>query len=140
MKIQETEILLREMFAIDGRILDADRIKAWHNVIGSMPLEIAQRALRLARQDERIGYIEPKHIIGKAKESADSLDREERVRQAQEAKPVAKGFPQPTCIHGELLLSCGPCCHQMHLEHQRHEAKELNSELCLKYAKENIYA
>ena len=140
MKIQETEILLREMFAIDGRILDADRIKAWHNVIGNMPLEIAQRALRLARQDERIGYVEPKHIIGKAKESADALDRQERVKYAQSEKPVSKGFPQPACIHGELLLSCNPCCHQMHLEHERHEAKELNSELCLKYAKENIYA
>jgi hypothetical protein len=140
MKIQETEILLREMFAIDGRILDADRIKAWHNVIGNMPLEIAQRALRLARQDERIGYVEPKHIIGKAKESADALDRQERVKFAQSEKPVSKGFPQPTCIHGELLLSCSRCCHQMHLEHERHAAKELNSELCLKYAKENIYA
>jgi hypothetical protein len=140
MKIQETEILLREMFAIDGRMLDAERIKAWHNVIGSMPLDIAQRALRLARQDERIGYVEPKHIIGKAKESADSLDREERVKQAQQAKPTQKGFPQPTCIHGEPLLSCNPCCHKMHLEHQAHKDRELISELCLKYAKENIYA
>lgn len=139
MKIQETEILLREMFAIDGRMLDAERIKAWHNVIGSMPLEIAQRALRLARQDERIGYVEPKHIIGKAKESADALDREERIKNAQQAKEFQQGFPQPTCIHGELLLSCNPCCHRMHLEHEAHKVKEINSELCLKYAKENIY-
>ena len=138
MKIQETEVLLREMFAIDGRILDADRIKAWHNVIGHMPLDIAQRALRLARQDERIGYIEPKHIIGKAKESADSLDREERVKQAKLAKPIVKGAPHPVCIHGHLLLECNTCCHVMHLEHEKHKDRELNSELCHKFAKEMV--
>lgn len=139
MKIQEIEILLREMFAIDGRILDADRIKAWHNVIGHMPLDVAQRALRLARQDERIGYIEPKHIIGKAKESAEALDREERVKQAQQARPQIQGDPMPICLHGKELLTCDPCCHQMHLEHERHKDRELKSEFCLAYAREHIY-
>ena len=97
MKKTETEQLLREMFAIDGRKLDADKLLAWHNVIGGMPLDIAQRALRMARQDERISYIEPKHIIGKAKEAAEAMDREEQRKQRQE--PVKMGVPMPACIH-----------------------------------------
>jgi len=111
LKKTETEQLLREMFAIDGRKLDADKLLAWHNVIGGMPLDIAQRALRMARQDERISYIEPKHIIGKAKEAAEAMDREEQRKAKQE--PVKKGVPMPTCIHGEALLYCDDCCRTM---------------------------
>jgi hypothetical protein len=140
MKIQETEVLLREMFAIDGRILDAERIKAWHNVIGFMPLEIAQRALRLARSDERLGYIEPKHIIAKAKESADSLDREERLKKERSETPVYNGVPQPSCIHGSKILSCDICCDKMFRHHETHAHLQKCGDLCLEYAKENVFA
>lgn len=140
MKIQETEILLREMFAIDGRILDAERIKAWHNVIGNMPLDIAQRALRLARADERLGYIEPKHIIGKAKESADSLDREERLKKERSETIVYNGVPQPSCIHGIKILTCDPCCDAMYRHHKKHEHLQKCGDLCLEFAKENVFA
>lgn len=138
MKIQETEILLKEMFAIDGRILDAERIKAWHNVIGNMPLEIAQRALRMARQDERIGYVEPKHIIGKAREAAEALDREEERNKVKE--PVKKGDPMPSCIHGKGIVWCDTCCHALHKHHQKHHAHlAYGDDKCYEYAKENLF-
>ena len=140
MKIQETELLLREMFAIDGRILDAERIKAWHNVIGNMPLDIAQRALRLARADERLGYIEPKHIIAKARESADSLDREERLKKERSETIVYNGVPQPSCIHGVKILSCDECCDKMYRHHKKHAHLEKCGDLCLEFAKEQVFA
>jgi|TARA_R110000803_G_scaffold96824_5_gene164983 hypothetical protein len=139
MKIQETEVLLREMFAIDGRHIDADKIKAWHNVIGNMPLDIAQRALRMARQDERIKYVEPKHIFGKAKEAADAMDRqEERSKGVPEA---LKGSAQPSCIHGKGILSCDPCCNALWRFHEEdHQHLDVGDQKCEKYAKENILA
>lgn len=138
MKIQETEILLKEMFAVDGRYLEADKIKAWHNVISFMPLDIAQRALRMARADERINYVEPKHIIAKAKEAAEALDREE-----QRAKPIEKpkhGTPMPRCIHGEGLALCDKCCHTLHVYHRdTHGHLEYGDDKCYEYAKENLF-
>lgn len=140
MNLKETEILLREMFAIDGRLVDAERIKAWHNVLSNMPLEIAQRGLRLARQDERIHYVEPKHIIAKAKESAEALDREETRKKQQESKPVKQGIPMPTCIHGQGILYCNPCCDSMYRHHKTHAHLEHGDDLCLEFAKENVFA
>ena len=138
MKISETEVLLREMFAIDGRYLEADKIKAWHNVIGGMPLDIAQRALRMARQDERIGYIEPKHIIGKAKEAAEALDHQEERNKKQE--PVKKGAPMPSCIHGKGVVWCNDCCNALYKNHEKtHAHLEYGDDLCHEYAKANLY-
>lgn len=138
MKLQETEILLREMFAIDGRKIDADKIKAWHNVIGNMPLEIAQRALRMARADERITYVEPKHIFGKAKEAADALDRQDE--RTKEAPKTVTGSPMPSCIHGKGILACDPCCNAMHKYHSQHSHLDYGDEKCAEYAKENVLA
>jgi len=139
LNLKETETLLREMFAIDGRHLDADKIKAWHNVIGGMPLDIAQRALRMARQDERISYVEPKHIIGKAKEAAEAMDRAEARKAAQ--PEVKKGQPMPTCIHGEGLLYCDTCCHTLWI-HQRDKLSHLANYIdpLHEFAKENVIA
>ena len=139
MKKTETEQLLREMFAIDGRKIDADKLLAWHNVLEYMPLDIAQRALRMARQDERINFVEPKHIIAKAKEAAEAMDREEQRKQKQE--PVKKGQPMPTCIHGVGLIYCDPCCHTLY-KYQKEKLSHLinYSEPLYEFAKENVIA
>ena len=127
------------MFAVDGRHLEIEKIKAWHNVIGSMPLDIAQRALRMARQDERIGYIEPKHIIGKAKEAAEAMDRQEERKKAQ--PEVKLGQPMPTCIHGKGLLYCDPCCHTLWVYQRDNLSHLINyTEPLHAYAKENVIA
>ena len=139
MKKTETEQLLREMFAIDGRKLDADKLLAWHNVIGGMPLDIAQRALRMARQDERISFIEPKHIVGFGKQAAEAMDREEQRKSKQE--PVKKGVPMPTCIHGKGLIYCDDCCRTMAQHHTKnHGHLENCQDLCHTFAKENVIA
>jgi len=136
---KETEQLLNEMFAIDGRKLDAEKLLAWHNVIGSWPLDIAQRALRMARQDERIAFIEPKHIIAKAKEAVEAMDREEQRKKTKE--PVKKGVAMPTCIHGHGLLYCNDCCRTMwHYHRDNHDHLANCQDLCHNFAKENVIA
>lgn len=140
MQLKETETLLREMFAIDGRILDADRIKAWHNSIGFMPLEIAQQALRMARQDTNLGYLEPKHLIAKAKAAAEELDREERLAQQREKKEIQNGDPCPTCKHGTSLISCDECCKNLWRFHKQHVHLKYNDEFCMEYLQKEVLA
>lgn len=129
MQLKEIEILLREMFAIDGRILDADRIKAWHNSIGFMPLDVAQEALRMARRDERINYIEPKHLIAKAKEAALELDRQEQQKELKEQSKF-EGVPCPKCKHEIALIECNDCCRALAQNHKKHSHLKYGDEFC----------
>ena len=140
MNLKETETLLREMFAIDGRKLEAEKIAAWRESLSSMQLDVAQAALRKCRADERISYVEPKHIWGKAKEAAQELDRIQQQQQVAEeqVKPVVR--TQPTCKHDKLLLSCNACCRDMNNFHETHGDVFECAELCHNFAKENLLA
>lgn len=139
MQLKEIEILLREMFAIDGRILDADRIKAWHNVIGFMPLDVAQEALRMARKDERINYIEPKHLVAKAKEAAMELDRQQQKEEQAKLQDF-KGVPCPHCKHKKPLIECNQCCRDLWHFHQKHEHLKHGDEFCSEYLRKELLA
>jgi len=139
MQLKETEVLLREMFAIDGRLLDAERIKAWHNAIGFMPLDVAQESLRIARRDEKLGYLEPKHIIAKAREAAMELDRQQGNKEAQQMSDY-KGVPCPKCKHNKSLLSCDDCCRSLWRFHQKHEHLKHGDEFCDEYLRKELLA
>lgn len=125
----ETKAILDIISAIDNRKVALETIEAWHMIIGSIPYEIAREALKLAQQDPSVKYLEPRHIVGWAKEAAFRLDRDK-------PKPVQTtyGIPEPTCKHGEKLLSCKPCCKQLY-EHEHLS----NSEL-VAYARQNVWA
>jgi len=110
MTLSEIKQLLSEVSAIDNRKLSEETAKAWQAILGFMPLDIAKEALHLARKDDRINWMEPKHIVSQAKEAAFKLDR---------AKPVVtqpvESSPPPLCKpHGTRLASCIPCCKQLH--------------------------
>jgi hypothetical protein len=55
------------MAAIDNRKPSPEAIAAWHEIIGHLSYDVAREALVLARRDESIGWLEPRHIIAKAK-------------------------------------------------------------------------
>jgi hypothetical protein len=110
MNLNEAKQLLTEVAAIDNRKLSDQTANAWQSVLRDIPLEIAKEALHLARRDDRISWMEPKHIYSWAKDAAIKLDR---------AKPIVieqiKGSQQPLCkAHSALLLSCIPCCKELH--------------------------
>jgi hypothetical protein len=112
MNLNEVKQLLTEVAAIDNRKLSDQTADAWHSVLSFMPFDIAKEALHIARKDDRINWMEPKNIVSWAKEAAFKLDR---------AKPVVieqiKGSQQPLCkAHNALLLTCIPCCKQLHQE------------------------
>jgi hypothetical protein len=129
MNLTETKKILVQVAAIDNRKLNDDVANAWHVIIGFMPYEIAVEALRLAQQDVSVKYLEPRHIVGWAKEAAFRLDRDK-------PKPVesSHGIPEPTCKHGDKLLSCKPCCKDLS------ERSHMTTPQLLVYAKQNIWA
>jgi hypothetical protein len=131
MNLTETQTLLREISAVDKRQVDQATTQMWFQILGHIPLDIAREAHILARKDDRIPYLEPKHIVAWAREAAFKLDRREKK---QEEAPVAVA-KEPTCKdHNKKIMSCGPCCRRMA------EMSHLNDPQLLLWAKENIYA
>lgn len=130
MKTTETQEILRQVAVVDNRKVTPETLEAWHNIIGRIPFDIAKEALRLAQQDATIKYLEPRHIVGWAKEAAFRLDRD---KPKQEAEVFVK-VDQPTCKHQIPVMSCNPCCRE--LSKQTH----LTDAQLLLWARENIYA
>lgn len=102
--------LLREVAAIDNRNISQETLDAWFAIIGYLSYEVALNALHLARKDDRIAWLEPRHIISWAKEARDRLERDNNSY-LEEAKKDVFG-PVPYCVHGEVLAMCLPCCRE----------------------------
>jgi len=134
----ETLNLLKEISAVDNRQLTSEVVDAWHKIIGIVPYDIAQEALHLARADERIVYLEPKHIIAKAKVAAEELDRKDRITKGP--APIAKGDPCPTCIHDKCITWCDECCARLNAYHQTHEQIQLQVCGCHEFAMRELVA
>ncbi len=131
MNLNETKLILKDVALLDNRKLDEAVAMAWHSVIGLIPYDIAKEALKLAQQDATIKYLEPRHIVGWAREAAFRLDRQKKKEPEQ-----FKGDEQPICKqHGAKILSCDPCCDRLYRYSEQFTDKGL-----LAWAKENIYA
>lgn len=110
MNMTETKQLLEEISAVDGRKLTPENVAVWQGILCNIPLDIASEAHKLARRDDRINYLEPRHIVSWAKEAAYQLDRDSK-------KPEVKiqSSPQPVCKeHGLGIMLCDPCCHRLY--------------------------
>lgn len=126
----ETQVILRKVAVLDNRKVGPETLDAWHDIIGRIPFDIAKEALILAQQDGTIKYLEPRHIIGWAKEAAFRLDR----AMPKLAEGEYQKVEQPTCkAHSLPVMSCRPCCREM----SKHN---LNAAQLLAWAKANIYA
>lgn len=111
--MNKTEIgeLLLAVSAIDNRKITQQMVDGWTEILRHVPLDIALEAHRMARKNEAVGYLEPKHIISFAKEAAYALDR---AKPKVEEKPAAR-FPMPNCrAHGVGILSCDPCADKIY--------------------------
>lgn len=131
MQLTETKEIIRQVALVDNRRVSTEVIEAWHNIIGRIPFDIAQEALKLAQQDVSIKYLEPRHLVAWAKEAAFRLDRQKpKVDEGEFTK-----VEQPTCRAHQLpLLSCQACCREMSKQ------DNLTPPALLAWAKQNIYA
>ena len=131
--MNKTEIgeLLLAVSAIDNRKITQQTVDGWTDILRHIPLDIALEAHRMARKNESIGYLEPKHIISFAKEAAYALDR---AKPKVEEKPLAS-FPMPKCRdHGKGILSCDPCAARIYKFTQEHGFDRVHE-----WAKAEIY-
>lgn len=125
--------LLVAVSAIDNRKITQQMVDGWTDILRHVPLDIALEAHRLARKNESVGYLEPKHIIAFAKEAAFALDRN---KPKAKTEPEHAGVPQPTCrSHNKPILSCNPCCHRIYKFKEAHGLEGLHA-----FAKAEIYA
>jgi len=130
--------LLKEIAAVDNRQISQDTVDAWHKIIGVVPYDIAQQALHLARADERIQYLEPKHIIAKSKVAAEEMDRQERINNPQVQQD--KGVPCPRCIHEECITFCKECNKRLAAYHKTHSDTPYSVCGCYEFAKKELIA
>lgn len=131
MNISETAELLKEISAIDNRKIDEATIQGWFAILNHIPLEIAKQAHKMARRDQSVSYLEPKHIVGWAREAAYALDRQKSKVEDE----VKRGDPEPICkAHSKKITQCMTCCKRM-----AHLSEETPARILL-WAKENIYA
>jgi hypothetical protein len=130
MNLTETQTLLREISAVDKRQIDQATTQMWFQILGHIPLDIAREAHILARKDDRIPYLEPKHIVAWAREAAFRLDRKEKKQE-----PPVNTSPEPVCkAHHKKIMSCAECCKVMA------EQTNLTDAQLLLFAKEQIFA
>lgn len=127
----ETKKLLADVAAVDNRKLSEETATAWYHILGHLSLEVAQEALKLARRDTSIAYLEPKHIISWAKEASYKLDRNKPKNDE-----IINGDPHPRCKdHNKLVLACDPCCHRLYKFTVSHGFEDVHA-----FAKREIYA
>lgn len=108
MNLAQSKQLLEEVSAVDNRKLTPEMVSAWHKIIGHVDYAVAERALVLARRDPLIGYLEPKHIVGKVRDATIELNDELRDKDPEEDWV---GEPQPKCREHNLdILMCMDCC------------------------------
>jgi hypothetical protein len=103
----EVKLLLADVAAIDNRRVSEETVTAWTAVVGHLSLPVAQKALVMARQDEKVDYLEPKHIVSRARDARMAIDRGP-VARSEEAKWRAE--PEPVCVpHDTGITKCQPC-------------------------------
>ena len=107
MNKSEVKLLLADVAAIDNRRVTEETVVAWHAVLGHLSLPVAQKALVMARQDEKVEYLEPRHIVSRARDARMAIDRGPEAR-AEEAK--WRSEPEPICVpHNLGITKCQPC-------------------------------
>lgn len=133
--------LLEAVRAIDNRKVSPEMVEAWHVILKDMTLEVASEALRLARRDASIEYLEPRHLWGWAKEARMNL-------QPQDEPDNAPQSMQPKCRqHGEKITECEPCAAELarfaednELDFSRTETANIHGELLHQHAVAKFYA
>ena len=110
MEAVDTASVLEFLSLTDNRKIHPDGILAWHQLIGHLDFAVAREAAHMAKQDASIDWVEPKHILAKARVIAERQTAE--IRKEKSSQPIEKklGSPIPVCQHGEKLVFCVPCC------------------------------
>lgn len=130
----ETERLVRKVAVLDNRTVNDAVIDAWRDVVGHVSYEVAERALIKARQDPNIQYLEPKHVVAKAREAIIELNEEAR-QLARTAEDEGRADPEPICrAHNTRITACLECCRTLYRREEAYPREDLHQ-----WALANLY-
>jgi hypothetical protein len=113
--MQPTEVMqiVNLIVAADGRTPTEQMYGAWTLTIGHLTFDLAREAAIEAMRDEKIRYVEPKHVLSKVNRIREVLEQNRRREMALEEKVVTEGKPVPICRdHGKGVIHCKPCAHK----------------------------
>jgi hypothetical protein len=109
MKIEETRGICKRVATVENRVESNEMVKAWHDLIGHLDFEVANRAATLALQDHQIHQVLPKHILGKVASAVAELNALLRHNVSDES--TWKSDPEPICKeHLTRITRCDSCC------------------------------
>lgn len=109
MNIDETRTVAQRVATVEGRVASLDMVKGWHELIGHLQFEVANRAATLALQDYQVPQVAPKHILAKTPSAVAELNA--LLRQNVSDESTWRSDPEPICkAHMTKITRCDPCC------------------------------
>jgi hypothetical protein len=109
MNIEETRQVCKRVATVEGKVESPSMVQAWHDLIGHLQFEVANRAATLALQDHQINQVLPKHILGKMQSAVAELNALLRENVSDES--TWKSDPEPVCKEHLLRITrCDACC------------------------------
>jgi hypothetical protein len=115
MRIEDTKEIVQRVCTVEGRTVSKELVGAWHDLIGGMDYEVANRAASLALTDHNIHQVLPKHVL--AKKQAAIAELNEVLRKASFDESEWRWDPQPICrAHNLPVTDCKACCDVLHFQ------------------------
>ena len=131
---RDTERIVRKAAVLDNRQVTDEVIDAWHEVVGHVDYTVAERALIKARQDPNINWLEPRHVVAKARDAIIELNDEARAL-AREAEDEGRADPEPICRDHRLrITTCLECCRRLAVQ-----SRQLSRDRLHDWAVANMY-
>lgn len=133
MQIAETAQIVERVTLIDGRTASDEMVRAWHDLVGHLQFEVANKAATLALQDYQIPQVAPKHILAKTPSAVSELNA--LLRQNVSDESTWRSDPEPICkAHMTKITRCDPCCDVL-----AHQAGHLYGDRLHAWAVANVY-
>jgi hypothetical protein len=133
MNIAETAQIVQRVTVIDGRVASDQMVRAWHDLVGHLQFEVANRAATLALQDYQIPQVAPKHVLGKMASAVAELNALLRQNVMDESTWLSD--PEPVCKeHLMKITRCDFCCDVL-----MHQVGHLRGDELHRWAVANLY-
>jgi hypothetical protein len=133
MRIEDTREIVERVCTVEGRTFSKELLKAWHDLIGGLDGEVANRAVSLALTDHNIHQVLPKHVL--AKKQAAIVELNEMLRKSGMDESEWRSDPEPICrSHNLPVTDCRACCDVLHFQVGHLRGEKLHS-----WAVANLY-
>lgn len=133
MNIDQTKEVTDRVSLIEGRVFSPATVKTWHDLIGHLDFEVANKATTLALQDHNVVQVLPKAVLSKVPSAIAELNR--LLRHSELDESTWRSDPEPVCsAHMLNITRCDPCCEVLARQSRRLDRDQLHE-----WAVANVY-